>query len=273
MQKTKTIFKAIALFAIITALFIALVTLSIPKNKYALLINYQEPSNSQDKKTLNVLKKENINELVVDTINDLFIMPEPLSLNYGGEEGPEYDAENNQILIPYSFIQEVEKRFSKAKYADSGVSINDATMDAVMHTILHELAHALINIYELPIVVKEEDAADALATLLLIEFFEDGREIAISAADLFDLESDDIKDFEEADFWDEHSLDVQRYYNTLCSVYGSAPKEYAALVEDADFSDEKAEGCIDDYEQLYFSWMTLLKPYLKNSPPSLSKNN
>lgn len=55
--------------------------------------------------------------------------------------------------------------------------------------------------YDLAIVGKEEDATDALATILLIEFFEQGQEIARSAADLFDLESSDIQTFEEADFW------------------------------------------------------------------------
>jgi hypothetical protein len=263
MPKRNKILRIAGLFAIITILLTAVMFFSIPRNNHKLIINYQEPDNLQDIATLNLLKNEGINELIVDVINDLFIIPEPLSLNYGEKEGPEYDAETYRILIPYSFIPEVEERFSDAKYADAGISIKDATMDALMHTILHETAHALIDLYDLPIVVKEEDAADALATLLLIEFFEEGQEIAITAADLFDLESDDIKDFEEADFWDEHSLDVQRYYNTLCTVYGSAPKEYAEIAKDAEFSDEKAEQCIDDYQQLYFSWMTLLKPFLK----------
>ncbi len=133
-----------------------------------------------------------------------------------------------------------------------------------MHTLFHELAHALISIYELPVIGKEEDAADGLASVLLIEFFEDGQEIAISAADLFDLESDDKEIFED-DFWNEHSLDAQRFYSTLCHVYGSEPEKYGYLVEQSAFSEERAELCIEEYEILSSSWFGLLKPYIKHN--------
>ena len=265
MQKTNKKLRLYTVFTTVTALLLALYFLSSTKISHNLLINYQAPNNQQDKASLKLLKNESINELVADTINDLFIIPEPLSITYNTQHGPEYDAETRRILMPYFFIQEVKQRFIDDNYSESGVPINDAIMDVVIHTLLHELAHALIDIYDLPIVVKEEDAADSLATMLLIEFFEDGQEIAITAADLFDLESGNTQSFAEADFWDEHSLDVQRYYNTLCAVYGSAPEDYLELMKDAEFSDEKAEQCIDDYEQLYFSWMTLLKPHLKKT--------
>jgi hypothetical protein len=265
MHKNNKLLKTITPLALIVILLLASLTLSSSKEDYKVLISYQKPSTTQDKATLNLLKKEAINEIAIEIINEIFFIPKSINIKYGGADGPEYDSETHQVLIPYPFIQEIKQRFIKDKYTESGLSIEEATMDVVTHTILHELAHALINIYDLPIVVKEEDAADALATLLLIELFEDGQEIAITAADIFKLESNDIKDFEEADFWDEHSLDIQRYYNTLCLIYGSAPKKYSELLEDADFSDEKAEQCIDDYQQLYFSWATLLKPHLKNT--------
>ena len=253
------------LFIVIVLSLLAGLTFYKLQNSHNITIDYQEPNKAQDKTTLDLLKKEGVNEVVMDIINNLFIIPEPIYLTYGVDGGPEYYPTTHRIIMPYSFIQEVEQRFVDNKYAETGVSVKTATMDVVIHTVLHELAHALIHIYDLPIVVKEEDAADALATLLLIKFFEDGQEIAITAADIFELESKDTKNFEASDFWDDHSLDVQRYYNTLCIVYGSSPEEYTELITDAKFSDEKAEQCIDDYEQLYFSWAKLLKPHLKNT--------
>lgn len=222
---------------------------------------YEAPLNAAEASTVNMLKVSAVTEPVVTLINETITFPRPLEIVFGGEEGPLYDSDTNKILVPYSFIQEVKSRFAAAKYAETGISPEEAAQDALMHTLFHELAHALIYLHELPIVGREEDAADTLASVLLIEFFEEGQEIAISAADLFDLESEDIDEFEEQDFWDEHSLDVQRYYSTLCHVYGSEPEKYAHLKDDGVIGDERAELCIEEYEQVSKGWMLLLSPY------------
>jgi len=202
-------------------------------------------------------------ELFQSATNELLETSPDVTVSFGYEDGPLYDPSKNQIHIPYDFITEVQQRFDKAKYQQSGVSIDEATQDALLHTLFHELAHALIYIYELPVLGKEEDAADSLATFLLIELFEGGQEIAISAADLFDLESTDRDVLEDADFWGEHSLDEQRFFATLCHVYGSAPDQYDSLIQVGYLSDEHTERCIEEYEQLTFSWTQLLEPYLK----------
>ena len=200
----------------------------------------------------------------VDLINETLVLDKPLAITLSaGEEGPHFDPEKFEIVIPYGFVTEVEGRFEKAKYAETGVSVEEATSDALMHTLFHELAHALIFLYELPVVGKEEDAADGLATVLLIEYFEDGAEIALSAADLFALESEDTGNFTNEDFWDEHSLDIQRYYTTLCYVYGSNPSQRSSLKKDIGFSGERAELCEEQYATQVNSWMDLLSPYLR----------
>ncbi len=117
--------------------------------------------------------------------------------------------------------------------------------------------------FSIPVLEKQEDAVDGLADLLLIEYFENGQDIVISAADLFDLESRDTDPLEETDFWDENSLDVQRYYMAMCHVYGSAPNQYKDLPGLLGFSDKRAENCIEDYETLSDNWHRLLQPYMK----------
>jgi len=204
-----------------------------------LSIKYKKPENTQNITILKELKTEAVSEFVADTLQELFKPAPPsksLTLIYGGDDGPLYDNLENTIYIPYGFIQEIKERFVDADYPDSGISLKDAVMDVVIHTILHEVAHALINSYDLPVVTKEEDAADSLATLLIIEYLEDGEEVALTAADFFDLESENLKDLEDEDFWDEHSLDVQKHYSTVCFIYGSNPDEYSHLKQDAQFS-------------------------------------
>jgi len=219
---------------------------------------FDKPANAAETAILKQLRQAGDAREVVGLINEKFRLPKPLAIVFGGQEGPLYDPEINKILIPYTFIDEVKQRFVKAKYSETGVTPDEATNDALMHTLFHELGHALIAMYQLPIVGKEEDAVDSLANVLLIELYDNGQETVLSAADLFDLESEDIDNFEEADFWDEHSLDAQRYYTTLCHVYGSDPDNYASVIENTDISDDRADLCIEEYEAASRNWFKLL---------------
>lgn len=225
-------------------------------------IRYNKPATTELSGIVSELKANPVITDVVALINEQFSLPEPLVIVLGGADGPLYNPDANEILIPYTFLEQVANRFKAADYANPDISIAEATSDALVHTLFHELAHALIAIHQLPVVGKEEDAADSLAAVLSIEYFDNGAEIAISAADLFYLESNDIEEFEEADFWDEHSLDLQRYYATLCHVYGSEPKKYAYLLEDTGFSQERGDFCIDEYDSAVTNWLTLLAPYM-----------
>ncbi|GIC76550.1 DUF4344 domain-containing metallopeptidase [Moritella sp. F3] len=232
------------------------------------IVRYQQTSDIQLQSIVKRLQSDSSIQDTLSLMNSEFIFEQPLTIVFGGDDGPLYDPATNYILIPYTFLDEVELRFKAVNYADDDngktdpAAINQAVMDVVIHTLFHELAHALIANHELPIVGKEEDAADNLAAVLSIEYFENGAEIAISAAELFYLEGDEVTEFEEADFWDEHSLDLQRYYATLCHVYGSDDVNYAYLLKDTGFSTERGDFCISEYDTIANNWLTLLAPYM-----------
>ena len=89
-----------------------------------------------------------------------------------------------------------------------------------------------------------------------------GDEVAISAADMFAFESEDKPNFYElSEYINEHSFDLQRYFSTLCLVYGSNPKRYPKLLNEIDTSYlvERQEFCIQQYHQTNQSWHTYLK--------------
>ena len=238
-------------------LLIGLISLnSLAKSSPEFEVKYLDTSNKVERKLKKWLEKSPELQLIISLINQEIKLNESLMLEFGGSDGPLFDSGINKILIPYDFMLEVEQRFKHAKYlSDTGLSNKEATMDALMHTIFHELAHALIFQFDLPVLGKEEDAADGLASVLLIEYLEKGQEVVITAADLFDLESQDIIEYQAEDYWDEHSLDIQRYYSSICHVYGSDPKKYKQVKIDEKFSNEKAENCIDDYDILVNSWL------------------
>lgn len=230
--------------------------------KGAVTVSYVNPGTKLERLVMKEIEASMVPQVVASLLNDNFVLKGPLSIVFGGEDGPLFDPEIKAILIPYGFVIEVKTRFEKSGYAETGVHPDEATMDVLMHTLFHEMGHALIAMYDIPVLGKEEDAVDGLADVLLIEYVENGREIVISAADLFDLESDDRMELSEEDFSDDHSLDLQRFYTTLCHVYGSDPKEYKDLPGETGLSRDRAEFCVEEYNTLHDDWMTLLNPYM-----------
>jgi len=67
-------------------------------------------------------------------------------------------------------------------------------------------------------------------------------------------------------YWDEHSLDEQRFYDTVCLIYGRDPEKYAYLVHDGTLPRERAEFCGEEYDRISMAWQTLLAPVLKARP-------
>ena len=188
-------------------------------------------------------------------------MQHKLTVVYGAQDGPLFDPELMQIQIPYHFVTEVLNRFTQDDYQQTGVSPKAATQDALLHTLGHEYGHAYIYANEIIVLGREEDAVDTLATLLLIHAFKEGAEIALSAADLFALEDEEIEQLVDDDFSDEHSLDAQRYHATLCLIYGSDPKKYAGLLASSTQESDRRAICEEEYLRQSENWQRLEHRY------------
>ncbi len=132
----------------------------------------------------------------------------------------------------------------------------------VIATFYHELGHALIDVLEMPVLGREEDAADALSAYLTHQIWDEESATAIMAdsANAYlmyntEAESGDY----EMPFWDEHSLDLQRYYNLVCLFYGADPDKRKAIVTEFELPEDRAERCPDEFAQTEASWGGLLE--------------
>lgn len=222
----------------------------------------KEFTNSSDPMVREVSNSERLRELA-DLVNELFILEQELTVIFGAEDGPLFDPELSEIWMPASFIADIENRFEKRMDPEDAPEVQDIVIDVLQHTLMHELAHALVAQFELPVLGREEDAADGLGSVFLIEYLQDGQTVVLSAADMFALESEDRDSLDESDFWGEHSLDLQRYYTTLCHVYGSEPEAYEELLEEDGLGEERAEQCEYEYEKLVVDWLKVLEPYME----------
>ena len=207
------------------------------------------------------LEKSNIMQEVVDFLNDVIETRSNVRIIMGGDFGPVYNY--TQIYIPYLFLDDTKAMLLDARYYHHRENIDLVLNDILMHTIFHEFGHALIEQYEIPVLGREEDAADSLANFLVLHHFDDGPDILKSIADLFYLESKEVSRYSREDLAGEHSLDIQRYYMIMCHAYGSDPQKNQEFRRKAKFTAERAESCELEFNDMAYSWVTLLKRYLK----------
>ncbi|HYJ45446.1 MAG TPA: DUF4344 domain-containing metallopeptidase [Pyrinomonadaceae bacterium] len=204
---------------------------------------------------------------LVNNINDRIALPFDITVAFEDCQDADayYDHETHQLTICHQLIDEYYDLFSH-KIKDR-VRLDEAVRGALASTFFHEVGHALVAAWQLPITGREEDAVDQLSTLVLLNSSEKGEQMAMDGAVAFKLYAEPEKG-EEKIYWDEHSLDEQRFYETICLVYGHDPEKYAYLVKEGTLPEERAELCREDYPKVARSWKQLLSPYLKQPPQS-----
>lgn len=198
---------------------------------------------------------------LADGLNESLTLPVALGLRYAecGEANAYYDPEAREILVCFELIEQLAEDFGEQ--IDDEDELASAVGGAYMFIVLHEVGHALVDVLDLPITGREEDAVDQLSSWLLIGE-DDGNAAVLDAAASFSLASEKY-DLAEGDFADTHSLDQQRYFNMVCWVYGSDTQAHADLMDDAGLPEARAESCEEEYARLDRSWTALLEQYTR----------
>ncbi|HEX8735245.1 MAG TPA: DUF4344 domain-containing metallopeptidase [Pyrinomonadaceae bacterium] len=228
------------------------------------IVEHQGVKNSRYAELDRKVKEEKLLEKAADTLNHSLILPYDIALRTKdcGEVNAIYDSADRSITICYELMEHFYKLF---RSEGSGERDADEKMfDAVRFAFLHELGHALIDAYKLPITGSEEDAADRCSTYICLEEMgEDGIRAVLAAADAFHIESKQ-KNPAETDFSDEHLLQEQRFYNTLCMIYGSNTTKYNYFVSQKYLPESRAARCPNEYERMAQSWSELLQKWRRD---------
>jgi len=129
----------------------------------------------------------------------------------------------------------------------------------IISTFYHELGHALIDVLDLPVLGKEEDAADSLSAVLTHQIWneEAATQITYDTAYAYSLWAEDPEDWDSA-FADTHSMNQQRYYTLVCLFYGADTKGREQVAIDLELPEDRAAWCEDEFTQADESWAALL---------------
>jgi Putative metallopeptidase len=194
-----------------------------------------------------------------------FELPNPLLIKgvngFGG--GPFYNPEDNSITLPYEFPAVVFGVITQSNPEGTPTEWGEAAGAVNSFILAHEFAHALIHNFELPVLGREEDAADGIATVVLLKA-EEGGLYAIDAAEFWEAFSGRQDPPDLAEYADNHSFDRQRADNILCWVAGSDEPVLEAFLENEILPEDRLAACPSEWALLRQSAEQVLDPHLVN---------
>lgn len=132
--------------------------------------------------------------------------------------------------------------------------------------LFHEAGHMLVSEFGLPVLGREEDAVDALSSVLLLgaEDEELYTTMQDSADGWFLLDEAKEDGPQEDDFMGTHGLDRQRAYSIVCMMTGANAEFFKEFADSLEFPEERRQECLFEYQKARDSWMSLLAANMKD---------
>lgn len=227
---------------------------------YARLIpTYRVTGATRDGAYIHALQRVQILERIVREFDRVVTpnrQPIGLVLHECGTAGAYYVRRERTIYLCSEIVKQVIQR-SKLTATSSAPNLQARHASALSGATLaflvgHEYGHALIHTRRLPVLVGEENAADAIATALTLNRPQFAAESAQGAILFFDR----VPTADRDTAGDVHALDIQRQINVACWTIGSNARfrrSFAALVPT-----QRANGCEREWLQLQASMRKLL---------------
>jgi putative metallopeptidase DUF4344 len=209
-----------------------------------------------------------------------------LSLEEGGDscKGPNsYYDRRGTLHLCYSWFDYLENHASREAQRKPGepftakttglmpgITRPEVIVGGTVSVILHELGHALFDIQEIPLFGREEDGADQIAALVMLQF---GKDVALTTIKgtynvWHDWNARSLAAYQgKVDIGqeaDEHSIDIQRAYSFLCMAYGKEPAAFEELADRLLPRLRKA-NCESEYKQAAHAFKKTVLPDLNEA--------
>ncbi len=221
---------------------------------------YEPPQNPQHQELYTFLKGKRVLEQFSDSLSALRLT-KPLVIKFAGCDGTSnawYEPADGTVTFCYEYVAELKANSAGA--VEHGIAAEDAFAGGVVFVLLHETSHAIFDLLKVPLLGREEDAADQVAAFTLLQAGEALARRVLSGAAWMYLHDAKGRMPDESDFADVHGLDAQRFYNVLCMAYGSNPASLKGMVEKGYLPKDRAEGCGDEYKQVAYAVKRLINP-------------
>lgn len=192
-------------------------------------------------------------------------IPLTISLEGCGAVNSDYDYVNHYIRICYELVDLIVNEAAvpqaqlPAPYNDAkkypglglmpGFTRAEIIIGGITQVALHETGHAVFDMEGIPRLGREEDAADEISGLVMLQF---GKSLAqtlikgtinvwhhMQASQSFDIRTS---------LGDVHSLSIERAVNYLCLAYGQDPSSFEDLAKQW-LPEQRKGNCKNEYQQ------------------------
>lgn len=218
-------------------------------------VEYQAPANPIHQPLHDRLRAERWLERMQDAVQHIR-MPEPVRFrlaNCGGRVEAWFFSRT--VAVCYEYLQVVIRR-ADAGQLSPWVTREEALAGAFVDALLHEFGHAMIEHLKLPVLGREEEAADQISALLMLRL---GQDRSVS------LVKGTAQVYLSWMNWNErnpqgrlgtgaliaeasaHPTPAQRLYNLVCLAIGANPAAFDTLAKAVDLPQDRAEDCDDEY--------------------------
>lgn len=229
---------------------------------------YEDATSPEAVNGREILRDNKLLEALADDVNESLVLPEDVRLIGAqcDEANAFWTSDERSVTICYEDADAGMTTFVQAEDPDPLA----ATLGAERATFYHELGHATLDLYDLPFTGREEDVADQLAAVLLLEPDDNGTidqddvRAAAAYARMFQANSEqDGGAAEEFPFWDVHEYDLARMYNFQCWIYGADPAGNAFVVDEGLVPEDRADSCEGEFDRMSRAWWDMLDPHLR----------
>jgi hypothetical protein len=160
--------------------------------------------------------------------------------------------------ICYELVDKIE-RFATAHTRDASLQ-QTVIIGAFVQATLHETAHAVFDVLDVPIWGREDDAADRLAAVVMMQFGDDVANVVMYGTQLLFQWSN--QKWTGSDFASDVSPDYQRYFNYACVAVAANWRQFGGLVEKKVIPQHRAARCDGEYAQIRKAFDLRIMPHI-----------
>lgn len=158
------------------------------------------------------------------------------------------DMIENGAAVPHDILPPNLKKMDGAGLMP-GITRSEVILGGVADVLLHETGHAIFDIQGIPRLGREEDAADQMSGLIVLQFGADLARTMVRGAVNVNNHLDKIGNFNPSAMADLHALDIQRLWNSVCLAYGKDPAAFKNVADLAGLPADRRPNCKFEYEQ------------------------
>jgi hypothetical protein len=236
-----------------------------------MVVEYVPPTNPAHQALYERLKERRVLEKLQEIFSP-FQLPVELKLRTLGCDGVSNawygkprpgSSEPPSVNVCYEYLAEIQQSVPP-ETTPAGITPMDAMVGQFFYVFAHEMGHAMFDVLGIPVFGREEDAADDFATYLMLRFGdEESRALITGAAYSYRkyIQGSQVT-VPLAAFSDAHSAPAQRFFNLLCTAYGSDPTRYGDFVEKGYLPKGRAGSCMREYNTTAFAFRELIAPHV-----------